>query len=122
MTSTQKLVLRAGGAGASVAALSGFAFAESLPTDPKAVCSVVCPDSKITDLGVAFKTISNTLIVIVITVSVIMLIVGGLKYVLSSGNSSSVEGAKNTILYAVIGIIVALLAAAIVNFVVGKFA
>jgi len=68
-----------------------------------------------------FHTISDTLIVIVGAVSVIMLIVGGLRYVLSAGNSSAVEGAKNTIMYAIIGVIVAILAFAIVQFVVQKF-
>ena len=68
-----------------------------------------------------FTVISNTLIFLVGAISVIMLIVGGLRYVLSSGNSSSVEGAKNTILYAVIGIIVAASAFAISTFVVSKF-
>jgi len=68
-----------------------------------------------------FHTISDTLIIIVGAVSVIMLIVGGLRYVLSAGNSSAVEGAKNTIMYAIIGVIVAILAFAIVQFVVQKF-
>ena len=57
---------------------------------------------------------------IVGAVAVIMLIIGGLRYVLSSGNSSSVEGAKNTILYAIIGIVVAALAFAAVTFVSSK--
>ncbi len=68
-----------------------------------------------------FRTISNTLIFIVGAVAVIMLIIGGLRYVLSSGNATSVEGAKNTILFAIIGIIVAILAFAIVQFVINKF-
>jgi hypothetical protein len=99
------------------------AHADSLDDNSLAnITTKVSPDHGQNDLGNAFKLVSNTLIVIVVVVSVIMLIIGGLRYVLSSGNASAVEGAKNTILYAVIGIIVALLAAAIVNFVVGKFA
>lgn len=70
--------------------------------------------------GSVFQSITNTLIFIVGAVAVLMLIIGGLRYVTSGGNSSSVEGAKNTILYAVIGIIVAILAYAIVNFVIAK--
>ena len=46
-----------------------------------------------------------------------MLIVGGLRYVLSSGESSAVKGAKDTILYAIIGIVIAIVAFAIVQFV-----
>lgn len=71
--------------------------------------------------GSLFHVISDTLIFIVGAVSVIMLIVGGLRYVLSSGNASAVEGAKNTILFAIIGLIVAILAYSIVTFVVNKF-
>lgn len=65
-----------------------------------------------------FKEITNTLILIVGAVAVLMLIIGGLRYVLSGGNSSNVESAKNTIFYAIIGIVVAILAYAIVNFVI----
>ena len=68
-----------------------------------------------------FKDIANVLIYITGAVSVIMVIVGGLRYVLSSGNSKAVEDAKNTILYAIVGVIVAAAAFAIVNFVIGKF-
>ena len=69
-----------------------------------------------------FKTIVNVLLFLIGAVSVIMLIIGGLRYVLSNGDSSQVTNAKNTILYAVIGIVVALLAYAIVNFVITSFA
>ena len=70
--------------------------------------------------GSIFKAVADTLIFIVGAVSVIMLIIGGLRYVLSGGESSAVKGAKDTILYAIIGIVVAALAYAAVNFVVGK--
>jgi ABC-type Fe3+ transport system permease subunit len=71
--------------------------------------------------GGIFQTVTNVLLFLIGAVSVIMLIVGGLRYVLSGGDSTAVTAAKNTILYAVIGIIVALLAYAIVNFVVTSF-
>jgi hypothetical protein len=69
-----------------------------------------------------FKTITNVLLFIIGAVSVIMLIIGGIRYVVSGGDSSAVTGAKNTILYAIVGIVVALLAYALVNFVIGSFA
>jgi len=65
-----------------------------------------------------FKTIVNILLFIIGAIAVIMLIIGGIRYTISGGDSSAVTGAKNTILYAIIGIVVALLAYAIVNFVV----
>ena len=52
-------------------------------------------------------------------ISVVMIMVGGVKYITSQGSSDSVSGAKNTILYAVIGLIVVALAQLIVRFVLG---
>jgi hypothetical protein len=46
-----------------------------------------------------------------------MIVIGGLRYVISGGDASQVQAAKNTILYAIIGIIIALLAYAAVSFV-----
>jgi hypothetical protein len=69
-----------------------------------------------------FHTIANILIFLVGAVAVIMLIIGGLRYVISQGNKEHVSSAKDTILYSVIGIIVAILAYAIVNFVTGALA
>lgn len=71
--------------------------------------------------GGLFQTITNVLLFIIGAISVIMLIIGGIRYVVSGGDSSAVTGAKNTILYAVIGIVVAILAYAMVNFVITSF-
>jgi len=68
-----------------------------------------------------FQTITNVLLFIIGAISVIMLIVGGIRYTVSGGDSAQITSAKNTILYAIIGIIVAILAYAIVNFVIGSF-
>jgi len=68
-----------------------------------------------------FSTITNVLLFVLGAVSVIMIIIGGLRYVVSGGDSSAVTAAKNTILYAIVGVIVAILAYAIVNFVIGSF-
>ncbi len=67
------------------------------------------------------KTIVNTMLFILGIIAVIMIVIGGIRYVVSNGDSSAVAGAKNTILYAVIGLVVAILAYAIVNFVVTTF-
>jgi hypothetical protein len=63
-------------------------------------------------------TLTNVLLFIVGALSVIMLIVGGLRYVVSGGNSTAVTAAKNTILYAIVGLVIAFLAYAAINFVV----
>ncbi len=67
-----------------------------------------------------FVTITNVLLFIIGAIAVIMLIIGGIRYTISGGDSSQVTSAKNTILYAIVGIIVAILAYAVVNFVVGS--
>ncbi len=69
----------------------------------------------------AFTTITNILIFIVGAISVIMLVIGGVRYTISGGDSSAITSAKNTILYAIVGIIVSILAFAIVNFVINQF-
>lgn len=53
-------------------------------------------------------------------ISVIMIILGGLKYIMSSGDSSKIDSAKNTILYAVIGLVIVALAQIIVLFVLDR--
>lgn len=53
-------------------------------------------------------------------VSVVMIIIGGFRYVTSAGDSNGTKGAKDTILYAVVGLIVALFAQVIVTFVLSK--
>lgn len=63
------------------------------------------------------KLVMNTMFYIVGIVSIVMIIYGGMKYTTSSGDPKKVASAKATILYAVIGLIVALFAVAIVQFV-----
>jgi sorbitol-specific phosphotransferase system component IIC len=68
-----------------------------------------------------FTTISNVMLFVIGAISVIMVIVGGLRYVISGGNSANITAAKNTILYAVVGLIIAIMAYAIINFVLESF-
>ena len=67
--------------------------------------------------GGVFNRITSILLFIVGAVAVVMLIFGGIRYIVSGGDQANVTAAKNTILYAIIGIIVALLAYAAVSFV-----
>jgi cytochrome bd-type quinol oxidase subunit 2 len=62
-------------------------------------------------------TIINLFSLIVGVVSVIMIIIGGFRYITSGGDSNNVTSAKNTILYAIIGLIIVALAQTIVRFV-----
>lgn len=69
--------------------------------------------------GCIVSRVIETLLFILGAAAVIMLIVGGIRYVVSSGDQNAVTGAKNTILYAIIGLVVAFLAFAIVRFLTG---
>lgn len=66
--------------------------------------------------------IVNILLFLLGVVAVIAIIVGGIMYAVSSGDAGRAKAAKDTIMYAVIGLIVAILAYAIVNFVISSFA
>lgn len=71
------------------------------------------------DTNAVGDALSATFIVIG-ALSVLFVIIGGLKYVTSGGDPAQVGSAKNTILYALIGIVVSLSAMAIVQLVVGE--
>lgn len=74
-----------------------------------------------TDVGTIIKTIVNVLLFILGAISVVMIIIGGIKYTTSQGDSSSLTSAKNTILYSVVGLVIAICAYGIVNFVLTQF-
>ncbi|MDO8335757.1 MAG: pilin, partial [Candidatus Saccharibacteria bacterium] len=82
--------------------------------------SVICEAAK-TDNATSMTTnIITTMLYILGILAVIMIIFGGIRYVLSAGDASKIKTAKDTIMYSVIGLIVAVLAYAIVNFVVTR--
>ncbi len=97
--------------------------ANNCPVDQGIAGGVECAnpgDSVPQDLfgqGSIFTTIVNVLLFIIGAISVIMLIFGGIRYTTSGGNSASVTAAKNTIMYALIGLVIAFLAFAVVNWV-----
>ncbi len=72
------------------------------------------------DTGI-ITSVTNTLLFIVGALAVIMIIWGGIRYAVSGGNASAVTAAKNTILYALVGLIIAFLSFAAVNWVLGVF-
>lgn len=73
--------------------------------------------SNLTDI---IKLVTNLLLFILGAVSVIMIIVGGIKYTTSNGSAEQIKSAKNTIMYSIVGLVVAIFAYAIVNFVIQK--
>jgi hypothetical protein len=78
--------------------------------------------SAASDLNNVLSTVVNILFFVIGAAAVLFLIIGGLSYITSQGDSKKVESAKNTILYAVIGIVVAIMSYALVNYVITQFA
>ncbi len=92
-------------------------FATTLSEGAEAARCDGCPENLFGDNGV-FRQVTNIVLYIVGVIAVIMLIIGGIKYVVSGGDAKKVVDAKNTVLYAIIGLIICFLAFAIVNFVI----
>ncbi len=72
------------------------------------------------NLSKSIQTIINVLFFAIGLLAVIVIIIGGIMYVLSAGDQAKTTKAKDTILYAVIGLVVALLAFAIVTFILNS--
>jgi len=96
--------------------VSANAIDDACKADPSAS---ICQDS--TSVSDVIAIVVNTLLFIVGIISVIMIIVGGIMYTTSAGDSGQVTKAKNTILFSVIGLAVSFFAYAIVNWVVLQF-
>jgi hypothetical protein len=71
-------------------------------------------------LGSILTEVINIMSLLVGAICVIMIIVGGFKYVTSGGESNNVTGAKNTIVYAIVGLVIVALAQIIVHFVLSR--
>lgn len=115
---------------ASILGVFAIAFAPAPPAYAVVTCNSAaeCATSGVeqaggttapqADAGAIIKSVVDILLFIIGAVAVIMIVIGGLKYVLSNGESAAVTSAKNTIFYAVIGLVVAALAYAIVSWVI----
>lgn len=90
---------------------------EACAVDPN---STICKN-KGQSAGDILAIVVNTLLFVVGIISVIAVITGGIMYSVSGGDSGTLTKAKNTILFAVIGLVVSFLAYAIVNWVLNIF-
>lgn len=79
--------------------------------------SVYC-QNKGSSVESVIKNVVNVLLMAVGIISVIMIIIGGILFTLSNGDASRIARARSTVIYAAVGLAVALLAGAIVNFVI----
>ena len=84
-------------------------------------CAVGADDQReVFESGGIFQRVVNILLFLVGAISVIMLIVGGIRYVVSAGDQQAVTNAKNTILYAIVGVIIAFVAWGAIDFVLDQ--
>lgn len=92
-----------------------------IPTDGSTTdCNTLTADANGAKVNSLLATVINIFSVIVGVIAVIMIIIGGFRYVTSGGQSEKITSAKNTILYALIGLIIVALAQVIVKFVLNK--
>ena len=84
------------------------------------ITAIVNPFPQVQAGGVTVTNILNIVFGIVGALTFLFIVYGGFKYVMSRGDPQATNTAKNTIIYAVVGMIITLSAAAIVNFVFGR--
>lgn len=133
MTLTLKKIATASCLG--IALLLGLALVPSLATPVNAATSAsvkkicggataagvdTCDSADSKGLEQLVTLVLNVMSWVVGVISVIMIIIGGFRYIISSGDTNQVQSAKNTILYAVVGLIIVLFAQVIVRFVIGS--
>lgn len=107
----------------AIALVSLPAYAQIQPIG-QAVCGrlgIPCTATTPRAFATTIWTLLNRLLVLVGIAALIVVIYGGVKYILSMGNEKDTEQAKHIILYAGLGLIVVGLAAAIVNFIIFAF-
>ena len=73
------------------------------------------------DLPSIAKTVVNTMLFIVGILAVIMIIFAGIRYITAHGDKGQVESAKNTLIYSIVGLVIAIIAYALVTWVTGLF-
>ncbi len=107
-----------------------LAFASNtLTPHPTGTTLNLCPDGAYKafcqlnsgNFGPIIGTVIIIMFIISIVIALIWLVIGGMKWITSSGDSTKVEGARNQIIAAVIGLIIVFLSFFILNFVLGMF-
>lgn len=117
------LLLGLSAAGLIVPTMVGAAAA---PTPASSACTAIGSNANCdtpagdASIGGIVRLVVNILSWVVGLIAVIMFIIGGLKYVTSGGDSNRVSSAKNTLIYAVVGLVIAALAQFMVQFVLNQ--
>ena len=102
--------------GGFVGILAPSVYAECHPVSAQDGINCIDDGSHEGDLWATLQNVINLILAIVGIIAVVMIIVGGITYATSAGDSGKVKKAKDTILYGIVGLVVALLAFAIVDF------
>lgn len=110
-------VLQSGLAYAANPAYAGVDCAGVAAGSP--VCHASTSDPLTGNNGIIVKA-TNLIALVAGAVAVIMIIIGGIKLITSNGEASSIAEARKTIIYALIGIVVIVLAKTIITFVVSR--
>ena len=67
-----------------------------------------------------WNRVLNTVTYIAGAIAVLMIIIGGIRYTTANGDQQQITSAKNTVLYSLVGLVLAIMANAIVNFVLSR--
>lgn len=99
--------------------------ASAAPVDVLEKCdsqSRVCADrnDNKNTLPALLRNIINLLLTVIGIIAVIMIIIGGIRYTTSGGDAGETKTARDTLIYAVVGLVIAIMSFALVNFVVGR--
>lgn len=109
----------------SVVLLSVFSFS-SVPTQPVfALKDCAGSNTEICKtnndlLGGVLKEVINVMLYLAGAIAVIAIVIGGIRYITSDGDPGAATKAKNTIIYALVGLVIAVMSYSIVNFVIGR--
>jgi hypothetical protein len=106
----------------SAAALPVVAYADAASDACQAIggsADCAAPSGSVS-VNKVIRTVVDLLSIAVGIAAVVMIIVGGLKYITSAGDSNQISSAKSTLTYAIVGLVVAALAQFIVQFVLNK--
>jgi hypothetical protein len=86
-------------------------------TDDKTESAAGANDNPIAD---RLRNIANLIAIVAGAAAILLILVGGIQYVTSNGDTNKTASAKNTVIYSLVGLVVVALAAAIIDFVVSK--
>lgn len=107
----------------SVFSVAPLAISYSEPASAQVADSLKINNAGKSPTGGVDGLVKNTIDILLWAIgiiSVIMIILGGIRYATSSGDSNSAKSAMNTILYSVIGLVISIFAYAIVQYVYGS--